>query len=187
MQTRAAAVALLLAASIGPAWPQAKSQKPPPAVSGQTVEPQSTSASYGDWVVSCQRLATEDGKRICEVTQYIRVQSLKDPVALVAFGYPPGSTTLALTVMLPTNVTLEQNARAFADPFGGTGIELTWRRCIPGGCFASVAIDAEAFKKWRSSSEAGRFEYRDATGQELSLPFSMKGYNAALDALRQGS
>ena len=61
-----------------------------PAVSA---EPANTSATYGDWVMRCQRVGEgAAAKRMCEVAQTIRVQQGRDPVAEVALGRLPGYT-----------------------------------------------------------------------------------------------
>lgn len=169
------------------ASPKATQGAAPSTAATQSIQPQSTSATYGDWTVSCQRLTSSTGKPACEVNQYVRVQGLKDPVALIAFGYLPDSTALTLTVMTPNNVTLSEPPKAYSEASGGAAIELSWRRCIPGGCFAAGPVGNDALKAWRASREAGRIEYRDAAGQMISLPLSMNGYATALDALRRES
>src|SRR6516165_7519320 len=72
--------------------------------------PQSTTASFGDWVVRCRRIDQAPGNATaCEVAQTLQAQG-QGPVAEIALGQPPGkdSTTkerMRVVVLLPNNVT----------------------------------------------------------------------------------
>ncbi|WP_271023478.1 hypothetical protein [Rhizobium sp. RCAM05973] len=50
-------------------------------------EPNTTTASFGDWTLRCQRVG-EAGKatRVCEVAQAMQVQGQTAPVAQIAIG-----------------------------------------------------------------------------------------------------
>ncbi|MBX9741630.1 MAG: invasion associated locus B family protein [Beijerinckiaceae bacterium] len=171
---------VMLAALAGPSAAYAQFGKP----EAVAPKPQSTSASYGDWVLNCQQIKLQSGeeRRACEVTQSIQVQGSKDPIAQVAFGRALKSAPLSMTVLLPVNVALDRPVRLFAEEKDGVGVDLTWRKCLPGGCFAEVAASADTLKRWRAGKR-GRLELRNASGQDLALPISLTGFSVALDAL----
>src|ERR1700730_17545437 len=69
-------------------------------------EPNSTVASFGDWVLRCQRNGSgADTQRVCEVAQQIRAQEQQNPVAELAIGRVKKADPLRLTIVLPVNVT----------------------------------------------------------------------------------
>ncbi len=65
-------------------------------------EPGTTIASYGDWVLRCQRVGAQ-GKttRVCEVAEMIQVQGQNTPIAQVAIGRMARGEPLRLTAAVP--------------------------------------------------------------------------------------
>lgn len=153
-------------------------------------EPGATTASYGDWVLRCQRLAG-GSQQICEVGQSMRVQGQTAPVAHLAIGRSPGQDGLRVTVLLPPSVTFPSGVRvgdagragAEAGKETDHGVDLAWRRCLPGGCVADGPVQEPVLQSWRKAEEAGRIGFRDAEGREVAVPVSFRGLGPALDAL----
>lgn len=146
-------------------------------------EPGTTTASYGDWVLRCQRVGAQ-GKttRICEVAAMIQVQGQSAPIAQVAIGRMAPGEPLRLTAAVPPAVTFPSTVRIVAEK-EGRALDLEWRRCLPKGCFADTVIKDEPLKRWRGLAEPGRLTFKDANGREVSLPLSFRGLAQALDAL----
>ena len=161
--------------------------KPQPAANAApapvTSDPATTTASYGDWVLRCQRLAegTKPGQ-ICEVAQIIQIQGQQGPFAQIALGRLPGDKQLNVTVVLPSNISLPSVARLEGKD---KAKDLAWTRCTPGGCIAGAAMTDDVLKSWRSSTEAGKLTFKDALGRDIGLPISFRGMSQALDALPQ--
>ena len=61
--------------------------------------------------------------------------------------------------------------------------DLSWRRCLPGGCFADIEIKDDLLQRWRSQSAQGIIKFKDSAGRDVTLPFSFRGFAQALDAL----
>ncbi len=161
----------------------APAQPAAPAAAPVSAEPANTSATYGDWVMRCQRVG--DGaaaKRLCEVSQAIRIQDGRDPVAEVALGRLPADKVLHLTALLPSNVSFPSTVAVAGDK-AGSSIDLQWRRCLPGGCFADAAASDDLVKTWRAQTNAGKLTFKDAGGRDVALPVSFRGLAQALDAL----
>lgn len=189
----------LSGAGFGAAQAQSAPPRPTPsapaaAVTAVPAEPGVTTASYGDWVLRCQRLPGEGAPRLCEVSQAMQVQGQAAPVAQLAIGRLPGQDGLRVTVLLPTNVSFPSSVRVGetkgeskdareAGKSGGQALELSWRRCIPGGCLADAAAQEAVLKGWRMAEETGRISFKDADGRELGVPVSFRGLGPALDAL----
>ena len=146
-------------------------------------EPGTTIAGYGDWVLRCQRVGAQ-GKtmRVCEVAEMIQVQGQNAPIAQVAIGRMARGEPLRLTAAVPPAVTFPSAVRIVAEK-EGRALDLEWRRCLPGGCFADVPVKDDLLKRWRGLTEPGRLTFKDASGREVSLPLSFRGLAQALDAL----
>lgn len=146
-------------------------------------EPGATTASFGDWVMRCQRGGpAEKPVRVCEAAQSIQVQGQAQPIAQIAIGRAGAGEPLQVTVVLPPNVTFPSSVRVQADE-KETGSELPWRRCLPGACVADAPAKDDLLKRWRGASEAGRITFKSAGGQDVVIPLSWRGLPQALDAL----
>jgi len=156
----------------------AKAAEPakPPVPAG----PQQTTATFGDWTLRCNRAAAAGP--LCEVVQ--SVVSQDHPVAEFAFGHIGHGQPMHMTIVVPPNVSfgsvpMVSGARTGDPPI----IDLVWRRCLPGGCFADAAVPAETMARLRSASESAQVHFADAAGHVTTLPFSPRGLAQALDAL----
>lgn len=168
------------AAALAASPAAAPAQAAPPPVSA---EPATTSATYGDWVMRCQRVGEGTAaRRMCEVAQTIRVQQGRDPIAEVALGRLPVEKALHLTALLPPNVSFPSSVSVAGEKPAQT-LDLQWRRCLPGGCFADAVVADELIKGWRGTAGAGKLTFKDAGGRDVQLPVSFRGLAQALDAL----
>ena len=170
----------------------AQNGKPAPAPAAKTTpaavptEPGATTASYGDWVMRCQRAGGEGGAkpiRVCEAAQTIQVQGQSGPIAQVAVGRVAIGDPLQVTLVLPPNVGLPGSVKILAEEKDAAGFDLPWRRCLPGGCVADAPVREDVLKRWRTAPEPGRIVYKNAAGQEVAIPLSFRGLTQALDAL----
>lgn len=184
------ALALLLAGcTLADAQAAKTGQQPtPPAVAPKaapvSADPASTSATYGDWVLRCQRVGQADKtQRVCEVAQTIQVQGQPSPIAQLALGKIAASDPLRVTVALPNNISLPGSIVLGLSEKDPTPMPLTWRRCLPGACIADLTLTVDQLKAVRVASDAGRLVFKDAAGRDVVLPISFRGLAQALDAL----
>jgi invasion protein IalB len=150
-------------------------------------EPNTTIASYGDWVLRCQRI-DRAGKaaRVCEVAETIQVEGQANPIAQLAIGRMAPGDPLRATAVLPTAVSFPSNVR-ISEAKNGAPLSLEWRRCLPGGCFADSPVKDDLLARWRAQTDAGQLTFKDAAGRDQSLPLSFRGLAQALDALAKES
>lgn len=145
-------------------------------------EPETTSASFGDWVLRCQHVGVaSQSQRVCEVVQTIQVQGQSGPVAQLAIGSLKKGDPLRLTLVLPTNIEVQKTPRVSLDKTDG--IDLAWSKCIPGGCFADVVMTDAILAKWRNAAGNGQINFRDSLDRDLSVSISFRGLRQSLDAL----
>jgi invasion protein IalB len=182
----AAAIGLAMALACQSAAGQtvAKPEAAKPAPGPVSADPQLTTANYGDWVVRCQRIG--DGaaaQRLCEVAQSIQTQGAQAPIAQIAFGRIAAADPLRLTLVLPPNISFPSSPRMAVDDKDPRAIDLSWRRCLPGGCFADAEMKDDMLQHWRAQTSQGQVRFKDSAGRDVALPFSFRGLAQALDAL----
>lgn len=156
---------------------------PPAKPSPVPTEPGSTTASFGDWVLRCQRGGGDRPVRICEAAQTMQVQGQAQPIAQIAIGRVSAGEPLQVTAILPPNVALPGSVRVLTDEKDTAGFELAWRRCLPGGCVADAGMREDVLRRWRGAKEPGRITFKNAAGQDVAIPLSFRGLPQALDAL----
>jgi invasion protein IalB len=145
-------------------------------------EPQTTSATYGDWTLHCAR--GPDGVQVCELDQPFQMQGQQGLYAqlIIARGTAKGSYR-ALFEVAP-NLSFPSTVKVGVDDKDPTPIDLTWRRCLPGpGCFADADVKDDIVKKWRTQAGPGRITFKDSAGHDVQVAFSFRGLPQALDAL----
>ncbi len=137
--------------------------------------------TFKDWRIRCEQ-GQGDEPRQCNIFQTVVVSRTEQPILYVAVGYPPGGAgdavvfiTLPLGIHLPSGVTLGVDE--------GGPVALTLEHCDQGGCHARLRLGRALV----ASFQAGLVAYvgfRDGLRQPLRIPVSLKGFTAALKALR---
>jgi invasion protein IalB len=151
-----------------------------------TGDPAQTTATYGDWVMRCAHTGEGGtGPQTCEVVQTLVLQGQQQPIAQVAIGSVDKNSPLHLTVVVPTAISLSKAPYIAGAPGTSFLFDLTWRRCLPSGCFADIQLNAESLKMLRARSEPANLIFRDAGERDVTLPFSMRGFPQSLDALQK--
>ena len=161
-----------------PSRMQAAVPQPAPAATVPSV-PQRTTATFGDWTLRCERPV--GAAETCEIVQVVSAQG--QTVAQIAVGRPARGNPLILTVLVPASVTLAQQPRLGGPGKDASAVDLVWRRCLPGGCFASATLPDDVVRLLRARADGTSVVYIDGAGKEAALPFSPKGMSQALDAL----
>lgn len=146
--------------------------------------PERTTASFGEWVLRCENLAAR-AKRVCEAAHMIVVKGQTAPIAQVAIGRPAPKPNEGerLTIVVPPNITIGVSPQIAIAKAGAAPIELTWQRCLPGACFASVAVSSAVIGKLAAQTEPGRIVFKNAAENKIVLPLSFRGLSQALAAL----
>jgi invasion protein IalB len=179
---RRVAVALLAQILSLPALAQPTEQKPAPAP--VSAEPQTTTASFGDWTLRCQRVGEpEKAVKLCEIVLTIQGGQQQQAIAEVAMGRVSKTEPVHLTAHLPINISLPSTVKFSLGEKDAHPQELNWRRCAPVGCFADAALTEAQWKALRGQSDPGSIEFTDSVGRPVKLPVSSRGLPQAIDAL----
>jgi invasion protein IalB len=170
----------------------AAAQQPPPRTpsgqlekSPQPETPQRTTATYEDWVVQCETPAGATPQKVCEMTQGTQVQGKNTPFSLVAIPRPVKGQPVKLLVQVPVNVSFATSVRVRTDD-SDPGVTVAFARCLPVGCFAEFDLKDDVLRKIRTTGGVGgigKLSFADATGRDVTVPLSFKGFVQAYDAL----
>ena len=143
-----------------------------------------------DWVLAaCDNANSAAGSRhSCEAVITLQLQGQRAPFAQVAFGHLDANAPLRLVVALPVSVVFPSTVKIEIEEKDSHPLELAWKRCLPGACFADAVVGNDVVGRWRGSDPPPvHLRYVDGTGREVVLPVSSRGMPQALDALlRQG-
>jgi invasion protein IalB len=149
---------------------------------GRATAQQSTTATYQDWVLQCQSEAGSPPRKTCDIAQVTQVQGKNLPFSRVAVARPVRGMPVMLTVQLPVNVSVRTDVRIQTSN-ADAGLIAPFDHCIPGGCFANFALTEDMLKKFHGANDIGKLTFKNAGGQDVSIPLSFKGFAAAFDAL----
>ena len=152
-----------------------------PAVQPST-RPEFTTAGFGDWVLRCSQ--PEGRPKNCEIVQSLNAQG--QVVAQFAMGRPEAGQPLRLTLAIPPNVALDTPPRLVPNATGNdarAAVDLVWRRCFPNLCLADLVLSEALLQQFRRQAENARIRFVSGEGRENTLPLSLRGVSAALDAL----
>jgi invasion protein IalB len=62
-------------------------------------------------------------------------------------------------------------------------VDLVWRRCFPTLCLADLAPSDALLQQFRRQNENAQVRFVSGGGRDNTLPLSLRGLAAALDAL----
>jgi len=183
-----AGIALLTLCSAGTAFAQGTPPAVPPAktsnVLSVTGDPNLTTAAYEDWTVRCTRTGDGDtAKRSCAMVETLTLPGQTQPSARVIVESIDKTPSFRMTVVVPTVVSFDQVLSLGGAAGSPSLFDLTWRRCLPDGCFADVSLNADAIKTLRARTDPANVLFKDAGEHDVSVPLSMHGFSQALDAL----
>ena len=181
---RLAQAALLLSVTLaGPVLAQAPREAPTaPSTAQPAARPEFTTAGFGDWVLRCSQ--PEGRAKNCEIVQSLNAQG--QVVAQFALGRAEAGQPLRLTLAIPPNVALDTPPRLVPNAAGNDAravVDLAWRRCFPNICLADVAPSDALLQQFRRQTENAQVRFVSGEGRENTLPLSLRGLAAALDAL----
>jgi invasion protein IalB len=149
---------------------------------GQAFAQQSTTATYGDWVVRCVAETGPPAQKNCDMEQLTQVQGRTGPLSRVAVAHPVKGQPTKMVVQLPVNVSLPAGVKMqLGDKDPGT--VTPFLRCVPAGCFTEIELKDDLLKKYRAMTETGKIAFKDAAEHDVVIPLSFKGFGQAFDAL----
>jgi invasion protein IalB len=153
--------------------------KPVAPAAPENAEPDVTTATYGAWVLRCQRLADT---RICEINQTLSAAGSTNPFALIAVGRTGPDAPLKLVAQVPPNTSF---AEAPVLSVAGKAYPAIFVRCLPGGCFIETELNESLDKAMRTSTEAASIAFKDGQNRPVKIELSLNGFTNGMAALKK--
>ena len=159
---------------------------------GQTAEPSSTAATYGNWTVSCAQSADQ---KVCQMTTRLNLKGTDGqlrPLLEVAIGRPPAGGDLRIVLQVPSDVALREPVVVSVDaPGSGEAspkpqtelLSASYFACVPTGCIADTTLDAAALQALQSAATVNATFTTLAGGKKITVPISLTGFGDAWAAL----
>jgi len=137
---------------------------------------------FDDWTIRCNDNPQNAATGGCVMFQAVVNKETNRAIMQVAIGYlaqeqvktPAAVITLPLGVRLPPGVIMQVDEK--------DSTNFPFERCLPEGCMVQFRLTADQIAVFKGGT-AGKFTFQHASGQPVAIPFSLKGFTAALTAL----
>lgn len=137
---------------------------------------------FQDWTVRCEADPADASVKRCYIIQGVVSGEQRDPVMLMAVAYPPGQETPLATAILPLGTDLRPGIEVAIDD--GEAKRYPFSVCLADGCQAHVPLDAALLAAFKKGIEGSVVFRRGPDRRAVKVPFSLKGFTAAVNALK---
>lgn len=166
-------------------------------LAAQTAEPSATTATYGNWTVTCGAAAVAGAaapQKLCQMTTKLNLKGNDGqvrPLLEIAIGLPPGGDATRIVVQVPIDVALREAivvsvdaVAQGADPKPQTDVvTASYFACTPTGCIADAELKADAAAVLKGAKTTN-VTFTALTGaKKITVPVEMTGFADAWAAL----
>ena len=159
----------------------------------ETAQPSSTSATYGNWTVSCMQTADQ---KVCQMTTKLNLKGEDGqlrPLLEVAIGQPPTGGDVRIVLQVPMDVALREPVAVSLDTPGADAaatpkpqtqlLTASYFACVPSGCIADAVLDRKTLKALQGAASMNATFSALAGGKKISVPVDLTGFGDAWAAL----
>lgn len=136
---------------------------------------------FEEWGVRCRDNPQAGLSQVCTIEHAAYNSKSKKRVVGIRVGYPPDGTTPQAIIVVPLLVIIQAGLKVQIDD--GEAMSLPFEFCSPNGCQVSFELKPKLLEALKAG-QGGTVFFRVIPGRELSVPFSLKGFPAALAALK---
>lgn len=166
-------------------------------LAAQTAEPSATTATYGNWTVTCGMAAVAADttpQKLCQMTTRLNLKGNDGqlrPLLEIAIGLAPGNPVPRIVLQVPIDVALREPLvvsvdaqTAAADPKPQTDLlTATYFACTAAGCIADVAMTPDVIAALKATKTTN-VTFTALTGaKKITAPVEMTGFGDAWAAL----
>ena len=137
---------------------------------------------FQNWTVRCEADRRDPAVKRCFIFQGIVAGEGKKRIMMVVVAYPVGQNQPRLTAVLPLGVDLRPGVELTVD--AGAGKRYPFAFCLPDGCQAHAPMDDALLGSFKRGVEGSVAFRRLPDGRGLKVPFSLRGFTAALNSLK---
>jgi len=167
-----------------------------PAVA-QTAEPSATTATYGNWTVTCGDAAGAGAatpQKVCQMTTKLNLKGNDGqvrPLLEIAIGLPPGGDAPRIVVQVPIDVALREALVVSvdaetdgADPKPQIDlVTASYFACTPAGCIADAVVKPDVMDALKLAKTTNVTFSALAGAKKITVPVDMTGFGDAFAAL----
>jgi len=178
-RTKNMALAALAVLMIGTGASAQETQQSPAA------PPAAKPVGFQDWELFCPEPAPAVEVKVCEIRTIMTGEDGRNVGALVVAAVTQtktNSSEIIASALVPLGVDLTIDPALRIDE--GQPVELNFVRCLQRGCEAMRPLSAEQQASMQAGSKA-KLAVGVGRGQHAVLEFSLKGFTAALAAMKQ--
>lgn len=136
---------------------------------------------FQDWHVRCGQEQQEQWSGGCLMVQSVVNSQNQQPVMRFFVGHLTDSKEAAAVLILPLGVRVAPGVLLQIDQ--NEANRIPFDICLPDGCRVSFKLNDTQLSALKGGI-GGRVAFQDGTGQNVELPFSLKGFTAALTAIQ---
>lgn len=136
--------------------------------------------TFKDWQMRCDK-PTEPEKESCFMYQNLMLKEGSRQLLNVAVAYPPNQRIPVAILTIPLGISLPPGISVKVDD--GEAIRLAVEYCVQQGCKTALRLN----EKWLGLFKAGhqaQVTFHDGTRRAITVPVSLNGFTAAINALR---
>jgi len=162
----------------------------------QTAEPSATTATYGNWTVTCAVQPDPVGK-VCQMTTKLNLKASDGqvrPLIEVAIGQPADGSGVRIVVQVPMDVALRDPVVISVDQDPASGdaqtqkpqtelVQASYFACVPSGCIADAPLDGAAMAALQGAATTNMTFTALGAPKKITVPVAMAGFGDALAAL----
>lgn len=168
-----------------------------PPLWAQTAEPSATTATYGNWTVTCGSatvVGTAAPQKVCQMTTKLNLKGNDGqvrPLLEIALGMPPGGDAPRIVVQVPIDVALREGLvvsvdadTSAADPKPQTDLlTASYFACTAAGCIADAVLKSDVIGTLKSAKTTNVTFTALAGAKKITVPVEMTGFGDAWAAL----
>ncbi len=137
---------------------------------------------YDSWTVTCQETGTGKAGKTCSAVLRAREQKSNQVVLLWIIAFNPEGKMMT-DVRIPTGVLIQKGLELLIGD--SQPHRIPYVSCDTQGCEAATSFDDTMIREGIAAAEAKVTIYTK-TGQAVSFPLAIKGFEKAVSALRKG-
>ena len=163
----------------------------------QTAEPSATTATYGNWTVTCGMApvaADAAPVKTCQMTTKLNLKGNDGqlrPLLEIAIGQPTGADAMRIVLQVPIDVALREPVvvsmdaqTGVADPKPQTDlVTASYFACTAAGCLADAVLKPDASALLQAAKTTNVTFAALAGGKKITVPVEMTGFGDAWAAL----
>jgi invasion protein IalB len=159
----------------------------------QDTQPSSTSATYGNWTVTCAQV---DAQKVCQMVSKLNLKDADGqvrPLIEVAIGQPPSGGDVRIVVQVPMDVALREPLVVSVDAEGADPaasprpqqalLSASYFACVPAGCIADAVLDRAAVATLQKVATMTATFTALNGARKIGVPVALDGFADAWAAL----